>query len=96
MTASSSLVMRYHSSEECGERTSIVWLATFTFEGARGMYRGELTVGGDGMTDALPALRRKNSRWWYLGSRFTSEQVVSGRNAALRVILHRFGEMALA
>ena len=67
-------------------------VATFTFEDARGMYRGALTVGG--LTDAV---RREDSSWWYLGSaRFTSEQAVSGRNAAWSVMLHRFGEMALA
>ncbi len=74
--------MGYHSPEECGKRMSIVWLATLTFGDVRDMYRGALTVGGDEMTGALPALRREDSRWWYLGSRFTSEQVVSGRNAA--------------
>ena len=92
MTTSSSLGMRYHFLEACGTRMTVVWLATLTFEDARGMYRGALTVVG-----LTGALRREDSRWWYLGSaRFTSEQVVSGRNAACSVMLHRFGEMALA
>ena len=71
---------------------TVVWWAAFTFEDARGMYRGALTV-----TGLTGALRREDSRWWYLGSaRFTSEQVVSGRNADWGVMLHRFGEMRLA
>ena len=78
MTVSSSLGMRYHVREACGTRMTAVWLATVAFEDARGMDRGALTVAG-----LTGALRCEDSRRWYLGSaRFTSEQVVSGRNAA--------------
>jgi len=88
--------MRYHSPEERGKRMSIVWLNTFTFEDARGIYAANPTVGGDEMIGPLPALRHEGSRvvvpWqsFHIGtSRFGPKRGPVSE-------FHRFWEMALA
>ena len=96
MTERSSLGMRYHSPEERDKRMSTVWLETFTFEDARRIYRGEVTIGGDEMIGPLPALRREGSR---VVVPWQSFHIGTGRFGPKRGRVsdfHRFWEMALA